>query len=110
MGESKRDWEICGEEVFMYTGMRKQIKENSMHIILYVKTGCPWCSGVRDLLVSKHIPFEERNVTENKDFFDEMIKKSGQTLTPTLDIDGEILADSDAGQVTDFLRGKGIEI
>lgn len=80
-----------------------------MKIILYVKTGCPWCRDVRALLQSKNEPFEERNVTENQEFFDEMVKKSGQTMTPTLDIDGEILADSDAEQVSAYLVKKGLE-
>ena len=31
----------------------------------------------------------------HKAYFDELVAKSGQTKTPTLDIDGEILADSD---------------
>ena len=37
-----------------------------------------------------------------------MVEKSGQTKAPTLDIDGEILADSDKEQVTVYLKGKGI--
>ncbi len=77
-------------------------------MIVYVKTGCPWCAGVLELLHEKKVSFEERNVTENKAFFDEMVKKSGQTKAPTLDIDGVILADSDKDQVEKYLREKGI--
>lgn len=80
-----------------------------MNIILYVKTGCPWCREVRELLQSKQMPFEERKVSEHPEFFDEMFKKSGQTMTPTLDIDGEILADSDAEQVSAYFKKKGIK-
>jgi len=81
-----------------------------MNIILYTKNGCPWCKGVLDLLKTSNISFEEREVTTNKEYFDEMIKKSGQTKAPTLDIDGHILADSDDKQVAEYLRGKGIKI
>lgn len=74
------------------------------HIIVYVKTGCPWCIGVTELLKEKVVAFEERNVTVNKAFMDEMVQKSGQTKAPTLDIDGHILADSDKEQVAAYLK------
>ena len=74
------------------------------NIIVYVKTGCPWCIGVTSFLKGKSVVFEERNVTENKGFFDEMVAKSGQSKAPTLDIDGHILADSDKEAVADYLK------
>ena len=79
-----------------------------MSIIIYTKTGCPWCRGVLDLLNEKKIAYEERNVSENKAYYDEMVRISGQTKAPTLDIDGEILGDSDKDQVGEFLRKEGM--
>ena len=79
-----------------------------MHIILYTKTGCGWCDGVRDLLNEKNIKFDERNVFEKPEYFEELVLKSKQTMTPTLDIDGEIIADADAEGVTGYLRKIGI--
>lgn len=79
-----------------------------MRIILYTKTGCGWCDEVRDLLNEKNIKFEERNVFEKPEYFEELIQKSKQTLTPTLDIDGKIIADTDVGEVADYLRGEGL--
>jgi glutaredoxin 3 len=79
-----------------------------MNIVVYTKTGCAWCKGVVDLLNGKNISFEERNVTTNRGFVDELMKRSGQNKTPTLDIDGEILADSDKDQVTEFMKQKGV--
>jgi glutaredoxin len=78
------------------------------NMIVYVKTGCPWCKEVLDFLNEKKIVFEERNVTQSKAYFDEMLAKSGQTKAPTLDIDGHILSDSDKDQVEAYLREKGI--
>lgn len=77
-------------------------------IILYTKEGCPWCDDVRGLLKQEHIEFEERECRSNPEYFNELVQKSGQTLTPTLDVDGEILADSDVEQVRKFLHQKGI--
>ena len=79
-----------------------------MHIILYTKTGCGWCDEVRDLLEEKKVEFEERNVYEKPEYFEELVLKSKQTMTPTLDIDGEIIADTDAGEVSGYLQRKGL--
>lgn len=66
-----------------------------MNIIVYTKTGCPWCIGVTEFLKEKGIDFEERNVTDNEVYFAEMQAKSGQTKAPVVEINGKILADTD---------------
>jgi monothiol glutaredoxin len=73
------------------------------NIILYSKTGCPWGDEVRDFLNLKNIPFEEREMLGNPAFKDECIAKSGQWKCPTLDIDGHLLADTDAKAVEEYL-------
>lgn len=78
------------------------------HIIVYTKTGCPWCIGVTDFLNENKVSFEERNVTENEEYFIEMQAKSGQSKAPTLDIDGDIIADSDKEAVEQELKSRGI--
>jgi glutaredoxin len=78
-----------------------------MAIILYTKTGCPWCKGVLELFKEKGVAFEEREVTGNKVYFEELVTKSGQTKTPTMDLDGEITADSDKDQIAAILKAKG---
>lgn len=79
-----------------------------MKIIMYTKTGCPWCRDALAFLRDNNIVFEEREVLGNAGFFEELKQKSGQSKTPTLDIDGDILADSDAGQIKEYLVKKGI--
>jgi len=78
-----------------------------MSIIIYTKTGCPWCADALAFLNGAHILFEERNVTENPAYFKEMKEKSGQEKAPTLDLDGFILADTDAEAIEKYLRSKG---
>jgi glutaredoxin len=78
-----------------------------MSIILYTKTGCPWCKGVLDLFKEKNVKFEEREVTDSNAYYAELVAKSGQTKTPTMDLDGEITSDSDREQIAAVLKGKG---
>ena len=78
-----------------------------MNIILYTKTGCPWCKGVLDLFKEKGVKFEEREVRGNEAYFKELVAKSGQSKTPTMDLDGEITADSDREAIAATLKAKG---
>ena len=79
-----------------------------MNLIVYTKTGCPWCRSVTDFLCDKKVVFKEREVRGNPVYFAEMVKKSGQTKAPTLDLDGEILADTDREAVELWLRQKRV--
>lgn len=77
-----------------------------MNIIIYTKTGCPWCGDALAFLRAKKVAFEEREVLSNPKFFEELKIKSGQSKAPTLDVDGEILADTDAEAIEVFLKQK----
>jgi glutaredoxin len=74
-----------------------------MNITVWTKIGCGWCYEVTDLLRSRKIPFEERVVTGNREYFQEMVQKSGQTLAPVVEIDGHLLTDTDADEVEAYL-------
>ena len=80
-----------------------------VNITIYTKTGCPWCADALLLLREKSVSFTEKECRSKQENFDELVKKSGQTLTPTLDIDGEILADTDAPAIATFLKSKGVD-
>lgn len=71
--------------------------------ILYVKSGCPWCREVISFLMTYGVEYKEKNVSEDRQAFDEMKRKSGQTLAPTLDWHGKILADFGVQELKPFL-------
>ncbi|MDP3710685.1 MAG: glutaredoxin domain-containing protein [bacterium] len=77
-------------------------------IVVYTKTGCPWCAEVLEFLRDKKIEFEEKEVLKNPKFMEELMQRSGQNKTPTLDVGGDILADTDIRAVENFLKNKGI--
>jgi len=79
-----------------------------MHIIVYTKTGCGWADEVKDFLHEHALSFEEREMLLNPAYKEEAIQKSGQWMSPTLDIDGDILPDSDKDQVEAYLLKKGL--
>ena len=75
---------------------------------LYVKNGCPWCEEAEEFLQEKKIDFERIEVRSNKEAFEEMIELSGQTKTPTMDWEGEVLADFGVDELIPFLQKKGL--
>jgi glutaredoxin len=79
---------------------------NETKILLYTKSGCPWCQGVLDLFAEKDVQFEEREVYGNKEWFAEMVGKSGQEKAPVLDFGGEVLADTDREAVALFMKSR----
>ncbi len=81
-----------------------------MKIILYKKSGCPWAAAVIGFLNELNVPFEIRNITTHPDYAREVERKSGKCISPTLDIDGTILADASVEDVAKPLEKAGIAI
>lgn len=78
-------------------------------ITVWTKIGCGWCDEVVDLLRSRKLPFEERVVTGNRAYYQEMVEKSGQWLAPVVEIDGQLLIDTDADEVQAYLDSRSRE-
>ncbi len=81
-----------------------------MKIIVYRKSGCPWAAAVMAFLNELAVPFELRNVTTHPQFAKEVQAKSGKCISPTVDIDGKIIADASVEDVAKALEEKGIVI
>ena len=72
------------------------------HIRLFVKPYCGWCVEAKDWLDERGIQYEELDVITDGAARKEMHELTGQTLAPCIDVDGEILADFDTGQLAKF--------
>ena len=71
---------------------------------LYVKTGCPYCQAAIDYLDGNKIGYEKIDVRASDSGMKKLPEISGQTKTPTIEWDGEVLADFGVEQLEDFLR------
>ena len=74
--------------------------------ILFVKSGCSWCVEVESYLRRNGIEVQEVNVSGDRDAMNRMVEVSGQSKAPTLDWEGEILADFGVEELVPFLEGK----
>ena len=72
-----------------------------------MKPSCGWSNGVRAVLRKYDLPFDDRDVINNAENYQEMVARSGQPLQPTLEIDGEILADVSGEEVEAWLIKNG---
>ena len=62
-------------------------------ITAYVKTQCGWSNGIRAVLKKYDLPYTEKDIIQNPAFRWEMEQKSGQPLSPCVEINGHMLAD-----------------
>lgn len=76
-------------------------------IIAYMKPSCGWSNGVRAVLKKYNLAYEDRDIINNAEYYQEMVEKSGQPLQPTLDIDGKIVADVSGDEVEAWLIKNG---
>lgn len=76
---------------------------NKPKVIAYLKTTCGWSQGVRAVLRKYDLPFEDRNIIKDPAQRQEMIERSGQTLSPCVDVNGTILADISGEELEQYL-------
>ena len=77
---------------------------NAEKIRLFIKPYCGWCHEAIEWLDDRGIKYETLDVISDSAARKEMFQLSGQTLAPVIDVDGEILADFDTGQLERFWR------
>ena len=77
-------------------------------IIAYLKPTCGWSMGVRAVLRKYDLPYEDRDVINDPLQRQEMIEKSGQMLSPCVEINGHMLADISGEEVETWMLANKI--
>ena len=72
-------------------------------ITAYLKTTCGWSDGVRAVLAKYNLKYTEKDIIQNPAFRWEMETKSGQPLSPCVEINGKMLADMSGEEVENYL-------
>ena len=86
-----------GEVVALWAELLKIM--NKPKIIAYLKPTCGWSNGVRAVLRKYDLPFEDRDIINDPAQRQEMIEKSGQMLSPCVEINGHMLPDISGEEV-----------
>lgn len=54
-------------------------------VIIYTKTGCPYCSAAKKDLTDRGLPFKEINVTDQPGYIPEVLKLTdGERIVPVI--------------------------
>jgi monothiol glutaredoxin len=77
-------------------------------ITVYLKTTCGWSKGVRAMFAKYNLPYVEKDIIQNPAFRWEMEQKSGQPLSPCVEVNGVMLADVSGEEVETYLVSQGI--
>jgi glutaredoxin len=92
---------FCGVIVLLMSNEAPQITA-------YLKTFCGWSEGVRAIMRKYDLNFAEKDIIKNPAFRWEMEQKTGQPLSPCVEVNGEMLPDVSGEEVEAFLIEKGL--
>ena len=84
------------------------MNEIKPQITAYLKTYCGWSEGVRAIMRKYELEFEEKDIIKNPAFRWEMEQRSGQPLSPCVEVNGEMLPDVSGEEVEAYLVEKGL--
>jgi glutaredoxin len=76
---------------------------NKPKVIAYLKRTCGWSNGVRAVLRKYDLPYEDRDIINDPAQRQEMIERSGQMLSPCVEVNDHMLADVSGEEVEAYL-------
>lgn len=74
-----------------------------MAIKVYTTPTCKWCNLLKEYLDSKNIDYEDINVAMDRFSALDMIRRSGQSAVPVIEINGNIVVGFDKEKVDELL-------
>jgi glutaredoxin len=79
-----------------------------MKIKAYLKPTCGWSRGVRAIFAKYGLEYEDIDIINFPENYAEMVEKSGQPLSPCVEVDGVMLADVSGEEVENYLLSNGL--
>ena len=79
-----------------------------MQIKAYLKPSCGWSMGVRAIMQKHNLEYEDIDIINNPANYAEMVEKSGQPLSPCVEIDGIMLADVSGEEVEAYMLSNNL--
>ena len=79
-----------------------------MKIKAYLKPQCGWSMGVRAIFDKYQLQYEDLDIINNSALYQEMVEKSGQPLSPCVELDGIMLADVSGEEVENYMLSNNL--
>ena len=77
-------------------------------IVAYLKPVCGRSNSVRETFAKYQLEYEDKDIINNPDIYAEMVQKSGQPLSPCVEINGQMLADVSGEEVEAWMVENGV--
>jgi glutaredoxin 3 len=74
-----------------------------MAVIVYTSPTCPYCTMVKEFLSQRSISFEERDVSRDSSYAQELVNSTGQMGVPVTIIHGQIVVGFDRGRLEQLI-------
>lgn len=79
-------------------------------IVAYLKPVCGWSNSVRETFQKYGLEYADKDIINHPENYAEMVQKSGQPLSPCVEIGGNMLADVSGEEVEAWmLENKVVE-
>lgn len=73
-------------------------------VTIYSTPACPFCHQAKEFMQAQGVAFEDKDVTKNPAWIQEMVQKSGQTGVPVIEVNGQIVVGFDRARLTELLK------
>jgi glutaredoxin 3 len=70
-----------------------------MNVIVYTSPTCPYCTMVKEFLSQRGIGFQERDVSRDPSYAQELVSSTGQMGVPVTIIDGQVVVGFDRARL-----------
>lgn len=77
--------------------------KKELNIKAYLKPHCGWSKGVRAIMEKYSLEYQEIDIINYAENYAEMVEKSGQRLSPCVEVEGVMLADVSGEEVENYL-------
>jgi len=79
-----------------------------LNIKAYLKPHCGWSQGVRAIMTKYELPYDDIDIVNHPEDYASMVEKSGQNLSPCVEVDGVMLADVSGEEVENYLLSNNL--
>ncbi len=81
------------------TGLAEAQRLRQPRVLVFTTQTCPWCVRVKQYLRERQVPFREIDVSRNASAARDLVRKTGQTGVPVVEIDGRPIIGFDRAQI-----------
>lgn len=80
----------------------------TLEIKAYLKPTCGWSMGVRAIMKKYALDYQDIDIINKPENYAEMVQKSGQSLSPCVEVNGIMLADVSGEEVENYLLSNNL--